>query len=219
LFQSDTILTNSEWTSQRIYEHYGYSSEIVYPPIADSEFCNTPWEKRESGFLSIGRIEPSKNILQNIRAIRSLRESGYDVHLHIIGPRGNRDYFEKVKNEASKDNFILLDGELSRENLVNMMCTHKFGLQGRMETFGIVIAEMKSAGIIPFVPDKGGQLDIIGSNSNLMYSTKEELNNKIESLLDNPKKIDKIRRHLSQSPDFSKDNFKHRLNKIINRNL
>lgn len=218
LFQGDTILTNSEWTSQRARECYGCSSEVVYPPVASEEFYEVPWTERGSGFVSIGRIEPSKNILENIEILSKIRQLGHEVHYHIVGPPGDKTYHERIKEESQKYDYIHLEGEVSREELIDLICTHRYGIHGKnQEHFGMAVAEMVAGGMIPFVPDDGGQCDVVGSCAELIYSSAEEAVEKIHSLLLRPEKARQVRDRIINQEKFSRDKFKQNFKYTVNK--
>lgn len=218
LFYGDIILTNSEWTSQRIREYYGCSSKVVHPPVAVNQFHKVPWEERESGFVSIGRIEPSKNILENIEILLEIRQLGHEVHYHIVGPSGDKTYYERVKEESQKYDYIHLEGEVSREELIDLICTHRYGIHGKnQEHFGMAVAEMVAGGMIPFVPDDGGQCDVVGSCAELIYSSPEEAVEKIHSLLLRPENAKQIRHRIINQEKFSRDKFKQGVKYYVNK--
>lgn len=210
-----TIVTNSEWTADRVEDVYDVRPTVIYPPVAVEEFDPVPWEERERGFVTIGRIEPSKRILRMIRIVSRLREHGYDVHLHIIGPTTFDDYGEQVRKAASQRDFIHLEGELPRQELVELICTHKFGLHGKEnEHFGITVAELVAGGAIPFVPDSGGQREIVGHSSSLCYSDEDAAVQKIRAMLDDEDKEGTVR---SMLPDMSANYGQSRFQNEIRR--
>jgi len=218
LISKDTILTNSGWTSERILECYDCSSEVVYPPVAVEEFYDVPWEQRESGFVSIGRIEPSKNILRNVEIISEVRRRGHDIHYHIVGPPGDNSYYERVVEASQKHDYIHLEGKVSRGKLVDFVCTHRYGIHGKSrEHFGIAVAEMVAGGMIPFVPDGGGQCEIVGSCPKLIYGSTDEAAEEIHTFMTQPEKAKQIRNQIISTIPFTRDGFKNTLRTYISK--
>jgi len=216
LIREDTILANSEWTDKRVRECYGCTSQIIYPPVAVDEFYEVPWEQRESGFVSIGRVEPSKNILRNIEIISKVRNRDHDIHYHIVGPPGDDSYYKKVEEVSQEYDYIHLEGVVSRDVVIGLICTHRYGIHGKdREHFGMVVAEMVIGGMIPFVPDEGGQCDIVGGHTDLIYSSTEDAVEKIHSLLRHSSKAKQVRDRATLSRKFGSSEFKEKISNVI----
>ncbi|WP_227375270.1 glycosyltransferase family 4 protein [Haladaptatus halobius] len=214
---SNMLLANSDWTANAFYEAYGIRPNTVYPPVHTARFTPLPWEEREPGFLTIGRIGPSKRILKNIDIITQLRERGHNVHLHIIGPTTDGEYCERVKRRSTKLDFIHFEGAVEYEILTDLITKHRYGLHGRpYEHFGIVVAEMAAGGMIPFAPDSGGQREILNENADLLYASPADAINKIDAVLGDSVRIMKLRDELSStSQRFNRDRFKNEIRDII----
>jgi glycosyltransferase involved in cell wall biosynthesis len=84
------------------------------------------------------------------------------------------------------------------------------------EHFGIAVAEIVKAGAIPFVPNDGGQIEIVKENQNLVYNNKKEAVEKITNILKSPslqKNLhEEIREH---GKNFSEKKFKEEIKKIV----
>jgi len=215
--QDDVFLANSQWTADPLDEYYNTRPRVLYPPIDASAFDGQKWSQRESGFLSIGRIHPTKNILQNIEIIAELHSRGHDVHLHIIGSVDSREYYRAVVDEADRYDFIHLEGELSFDTLTDMICSHKYGIHGMPEEhFGMVIAEMVSGGMIPFVPNGGGQVEIVNKNESLIYDSPDEAVEKIDNVLLNTEVQRELRSELEKMKTaFTKDRFQQEIRDVV----
>ncbi len=188
-FRNGKIVANSEWTADYVQRLHGFHPDVIYPPVNTKQFKPTPeWSSREEGFAMVGRIHPSKNILQGIRIVDELVSRGHDIHLHIVGVAGkDTAYVDTVREHAEAKDYLFYEGDLSRENLITLLNTHKFGLHTMLgEHFGIAVAEMVAAGMIPIVPNNGGQNEIIGYNSNLVYENENDAIHKVEQILQKP---------------------------------
>ena len=76
-----------------------------------------------------------------------------------------------------------LPGGISRDQLLSLMNQYKYGINGALdEHFGISVAEMVKAGCIVFVPNGGGQTEIVGTPE-LIYNGVEDAVAKITSVL------------------------------------
>jgi glycosyltransferase involved in cell wall biosynthesis len=219
--QSSVLLANSNWTAKAFDDAYGIRPKTVYPPVHTARFTPTSWENRENGFLTIGRVGPSKRILENIEVISRLRERGHDVHLHIVGPTTDGEYCEQVKRRSTELEYIHFEGAVDYEIMTDLITEHKYGLHGRpYEHFGIVVAELAAGGAIPFVPDSGGQREILQRNSALLYDSVDDAVEKIDAVLSNPALAADLREDLSSSADrFGRERFKETIREIVTKTL
>lgn len=186
--RESTVLSNSGWIADVFQDAYGVRPEVVHPPVDTRGFeeCERPWSEREPGFVTIGRLARYKNVLENVEILDRVRERGHDVHLHLVGPGYDDEYAREVKRAASQREYVHVEGEVSREELVELVCQHCYGLHGkRHEHFGMAVAELVAGGTVPFVPDNGGQREIVGSDR-LTYNTVEEAVEQIDRVLSDP---------------------------------
>lgn len=216
-FNPERLLTNSEWTAKLIRDLYGRRPEIVYPPVDTEGFDGVPWADRENGFVSVGRVSPDKNILRNIEIIKRVRQRGHDVHLHVIGPAGDHDYFERVVGETSDHEYLHLDGAMTRDQLVSTLSRHRYGLHGKdNEHFGMSVAEFAAGGLIPFVPDSGGQRDIVRQRPEVTYDTVAEAVEKIERVISDPNLQSDLRSDIVETGSrFGRERFRDRIRDVV----
>ncbi|MFC7114610.1 glycosyltransferase [Natronoarchaeum sp. GCM10025703] len=214
--ESDCLVSNSKWTAKMVEKAYNVDSKVVYPPVVPPKDSKS-FEKREDGFICIGRIYPSKNIKKIIKMIKSVRETGYDTHLHIIGPESSTQYNQEIKNRVSKYDWVSLEGKLDRSELNNALISHKYGIHGRQyEHFGIAVAEMAMSGTIPFVPRSGGQTEIVNESNLLTYENPEEAVRNITTVMSNNDLQKDLLSQLNRSSEqFSRENFKKDIRKIV----
>lgn len=210
-------LVNSNWTGSMVKSAYDIICQTVYPPVP-TDFPDIPWDKRENGFVCVGKLLPKKKIEKVIKIIGMVREKGWDVHLHIIGPPGeDKAYVERIKDLCVENSsWIFLEGALPRQDLVKLVSKHKFGIHGfEYEHFGIAIAEMVKAGCIVFVPNGGGQVEIV-NDPRLIYQNEEEAVKKICEVLSNPSLETVLRKRLGLNAErFSVDNFMESVKKKV----
>jgi glycosyltransferase involved in cell wall biosynthesis len=109
----NVTLVNSEFTGRQFREVHGDQTITLYPP-AIGEFAEVPWEQRENGFLTIGRISPEKRIECAIDILNRVRAAGIDVHLHLVGVPDDDAYTNFVRGPGARQFCV---GLPSRESL------------------------------------------------------------------------------------------------------
>ena len=171
-----TYVANSEWTARAVESIYNTRPQVVYPPVPSIE-DSQPWSQRQDGIVVLGRIAPDRNVLQVIELIDTIRQRGYDLHLHLVGSTGRayRSYRKRVQSAAEKRSYVLLETDVSRDRLEELLCTHRYGLNLRAdESFGIAVAEYVSAGMLAFAPAAGGQQEILADTPQQLFASLEE---------------------------------------------
>jgi glycosyltransferase involved in cell wall biosynthesis len=218
-----TLLANSEWTATSVESRYGVRPRVVYPPVDVSALraASRPWESREHGFVAVGRLSPEKNVERSIRIVSALRSRGRDVHLHIVGPGGETEYGTRIRRRADATDGIHFEGELPRQELLDLLGSHRYGLHGmRAEHFGMVVAEFAAAGALPFVHDSGGQVEIVDGREELCYGGTADAVERIEGLLENPERQREIGRQLSTEVErFGRERFRAEIRGVVSTAL
>ena len=214
--RKNMTLVDSHWAGELTYRHYGLRCRTVYPPVT-GEFDPVPFQDRSNGFVCIGRIVRDKQLEKIIQIIQKTRERIPDVHLHIIGKESDRFYYQKIAAISKKHtDFIHFDGVVSAEQKTEILSHHKYGIHGkRNEPFGIAVAEMVKAGLIVWVPDGGGQVEIV-NHDDLIYKTEEEAVAKIENVMESVDKQKMLLKHLEkQAGKFSSMIFMSEIKSIV----
>jgi glycosyltransferase involved in cell wall biosynthesis len=170
--KQNVTLVNSNWTGEKVRERHGIASITLYPPVPGN-FPDSPWQDKEDGFVCIGRIAPEKELDKIIDIIAAVRACGHAVHLHIIGTADNPSYHRHIRRRASQNAaWLFLNENLSREELVQLVSRHRYGIHGMTEEhFGMAVAEMVRGGCLVFVPHGGGQVEIVGNEERLLYES------------------------------------------------
>lgn len=202
-------LTNSRWTAAWVERVYGVEARVLYPPVL-TDFPPVPWNSRENGFVLVARVVPEKRIEVAIEILREVRKLGQDVHLHVLSGVHEAPYLAALQRATAGEGWVHWEERLPRAEYVRLLATHKYGIHPRRnEQFGIGVAEMVVAGVIPFVPATGGQAEIVGYDSRLTYSSKEEAVTKIVDLLNRPVEQHAVRKRLSGlATQFGVEQFK-----------
>jgi glycosyltransferase involved in cell wall biosynthesis len=201
-------LVNSRWTAGMYYTAYGRAARVVYPPVM-ANFPDIAWEDREDGFVIVGRLVPEKQVERAIAILAKVRDEGFPVHLHITAGRGDPAYIRKIRRLGATRPWVHLEPDLDRAELALLVATHRYGIHARAnEHFGIAVAELLAAGCIPFVPDRGGQLEIVGESPELAFGDDEDAMRKICAVLAHPQRQVDLRTRLRHRvADFSESRF------------
>jgi glycosyltransferase involved in cell wall biosynthesis len=217
--KQNLTLANSNWTAGQVKRLLGIDARTLYPPVVDSG-AGVPWEKRQTAFLSIGRISPEKEYERSMRILARVRRRVPDLTLTIVGTwdRHVRRYFNYLQRQAATlGPWIQFRQNLSREELQALLASHRYGIHAmREEHFGMAAAEMVRAGMIVWVPRGGGQMEIVGDEPALLFDSEEEAADKILSVLLNPAEQQRLRDHLAQQGTrFGTDRFIREVRTIV----
>ena len=178
------LLANSSWMAGVVQDAYGERPDVVNPPVDTRGFDGLPWEERERGFVTVGRLARYKNVEDTIRIVDGVRGRGHDVHLHVVGPAYDETYAREIRAMADRREYVELEGELTRDELVDVIGRHRYGLHGkRHEHFGMAVAEFVAGGAVPFVPGDGGQREIVDGRDVQLYHTVGEAVEQVDRVL------------------------------------
>jgi glycosyltransferase involved in cell wall biosynthesis len=214
-WKRNLTVANSEWTRDLLRERFGVASDIVYPPVAGG-FPAVPWNEREDGFVVIGRLVPEKGVLRVIEILSDVRREK-PVHLHIVGRRERTAYAREVEALCRRNrDWVHLEGEKYGPEKAEFLARHKYGMSGcRNEAFGIAVAEMVKAGSLVWVPDGGGQKEIV-AHPGLVYSGRDHAVSLILAALGEPAAEAALRYHLEARADlFSSGRFAEEMRAIV----
>lgn len=185
-FAGNLTFTNSKWTAAQIRHAHDLSPTILPPPI---HFFRSllPWASREPGFLIIGRLSVEKRVETAFEILSRVRQRGFHVHLHVIGGEDHRRYGMLIRRLARRyGDWIMFEGQVSRGRLEELIVSHRYGIHCMLEEhFGMAAAEMVRGGCVVFVPNGGGQRDIIGE-PRCLYEDADEAVEKICAVLSSP---------------------------------
>ena len=200
--KSNLTLCNSRWTGERIERLLGVQARTVYPPVLDAGDVPA-WSTRTCGFVAMGRISPEKEYERVIRIVARVRESAPSVTLTIVGTYDARSaayYRSLVALAQSLDpsgSWFSISRDLSRADVRTLLTTTRYGIHGmREEHFGMAPAEMVRAGMVVWVPDGGGQVEIVGKASELRYADEDDAVNKILDVMQQPAEERRLREYL-----------------------
>jgi glycosyltransferase involved in cell wall biosynthesis len=216
-WERNLTLANSQWSARLCEERFGISATVLYPPLCQ-DISEPPREcHREPGFVALGRISPEKRLDLAMDILAGVRKLGHDVHLHIAGGADDRTYEASLRRRARElGSWIAFEGPVQGDAKRALLSGHRFGIHARSnEAFGIAVAELAAAGCVTFVPDGGGQTEVVNSQD-LVYSSPEAAIAKIDRVLGDPALEGRLRFHLSAgSARFSTDAFMSQTRAIV----
>lgn len=179
----DLMLAVSPWVSRLLKKKFSVDAPVLHSPVP-GEFHPPPWEKKQLGFVCMGRLSPEKRIEDVIAILEGVRNRGHDVHLHIVGEGNSGAYVDKIRALAEKRaSWVHMEGKLVGSSKVKILEKHRFGIHAcHGDAFPGVLIEMMKAGCVVWAHGSGGQRDILKADS-LLYSSIEAAVDKIHAVL------------------------------------
>lgn len=227
----DVIIANSQFTRSWIRRLWGRDAVVVYPPVRQI----SPGEKAPL-ILSVGRFfadqaAHSKKQFEMVRAFRRLVDQGLSGwEYHLVGgcaPEHQR-YLDRVRAEA-RGLPVVFHINAPRAELEKLCAKasvfwHATGLgedeqkhPHRFEHFGITTVEAMSAGAVPIVIAKAGQVEIVSDGANgLHFTTMTELVERTLSLVGDPDRLSALSAAARQrAAEFAPERFKADFGAVI----
>lgn len=163
-------------------------TKLIYngvPEIKETKFIT---ESNDSviKILFVGRLSKEKGVIEVVKAIKTLKEKGYNnIRLDIWGEGQDKDQVETYINKNQLEKFVEMKG-YSPSNLIPR---HKYDIavmSSPHEAFGRVTVEYMMAGLAVIGYNGGATPEIIKhKESGLLYNSQEELIKYIQLLIEN----------------------------------
>lgn len=152
-------LANSNWTAALVQQLGGQRPDVLYPPIRPQP---TGTDRRAlAGLIAMSRIVPNKRLEDAIAILGRLRAQGHPATLDIVGRAGSR-YARRLIARHRATPGLRFHADADDRTLEELLQRARFGLHCyRHEHFGIAVAEMITAGVLPVVHDSGGVREIV----------------------------------------------------------
>ncbi len=214
--RQNVTVVDSDWMGGLTRAALKLETQTLYPPVPDAA-RNSPWDKREDGFLCVGRIVPEKQVERAMKIVAAVRRELPGIHLHVVGRVGDAAYFRSLRRLArSLGDWIAFEIEVPAARKAEILASHKYGIHGKEnEPFGITVAELVKAGCLVWVPRGGGQVEIVAHDS-LTYSGIEDGAARILSVLKDEGRQADLRAHLaSRASLFSLGRFESEVKRIV----
>lgn len=203
----DVLLAYSGWLARIIERKERVRCGVLYPPVS-GVWADTVLDTGNDDFVCIGRISEEKRLERVFEILRRVRIRGHEATLHLIGGFGANIYAEKIKAQARRLSWVVLEGSVSDERKREVLRSCRYGIHGAEgEGFGIAVAEMLKAGCIPFASAEGGPAEILGHEA-LLFRGDDDAVEKINAVLSDEPFRRELRTHLHrQAEKFSAENF------------
>jgi len=179
------LLANSAWTADVVEEIYRERPAVCHPPV--DPIPGRDWVDRDHGVLVLGRVAPDKRALAAVDVVDRLRDRGHDLTCHVVGsaPPAYREYVERVERAAAARSHVTLETDVSRERVLDLLGRYRYGLNvKRTEHFGMAVAEYVAAGVLPFAPHDGGQVDVLDGDERLLFDGDDDAVDLIADAID-----------------------------------
>lgn len=154
-------------------------------------------QKTEIRLITVGRLIKLKGQEWGIRAVKILRDKGYNVRYNIVGDGDEFDHLSALVNSLDLDEYVHLTGKQNQDQIRDLLqqsqiylMTSTYDHLGRRETQGVVTAEAQSCGLPVCAFRSGGVPFTIEEDKTGFLSSEndyEEMASKIERLIINPK--------------------------------
>ena len=140
----------------------------VIPNGINPDFFNIENNEIEYRLLTVGGIEPRKDLLSILKAIELVKMHIPHVKLHIVGRIRKKIYYESlieyIKNNDLSEN-IIFKHEIDNESLKKEFSECSvFVFPSLEESFGIVLAEAEASGKPVIASNIGGIPDVVDDN-------------------------------------------------------
>lgn len=217
--RNNITITNSHWTAQRYRcALKAPVHSVIYPPPLGVAKPGIEGARREA-FISIARIDRSKNWPILIKIIEQVRARGHDVSLTLAGSRYDDGLLAEIQREVEQNReWLNLYLNQPRDVLDRLMAEHRYAIHGMVdEHYGMAVAELVLAGCLTFVHDSGGQVEIV-SQPQARYKSIEEAVDKIDALLSSPERREALAQSQAENrSNLTRERFIEKLNLFLDR--
>jgi len=152
-------LANTRWTAAMMRRDGACAHAVLYPPIDAAP--PPPGLRDPHHILALGRIVPAKRLPDAVAICDALRALDHPVTLQIMGRGGGRS-LRQLRHLARARPWLTLSTNATDADRATALSRATLGLHCcRGEHFGIAVAEMIGAGILPLVHDSGGVCELV----------------------------------------------------------
>jgi len=151
--------------------------DLIYPPVPLDSMNNSDEFNKENSIISIGRFDPNKNQISQIKIAQNIPS----LLFYVCGFTPNKQsekYFESCKALIEKNNISnvkLVRNAESRE-LDKLLKLSKFFIHTMHdEPFGLGTVEAIMHGCLPIVHNSGGSAEIVGKKQLLFNDSNDAI--------------------------------------------
>jgi len=180
MMNSSTVVTNSIFSSKAVKLYYPRTDPlIIYPPI-DIDFFSrvVSSDSRENRIVVLGRFNPDKNIELALEVAKVLKGMNTKFEMSIAGNLSKMyypyyNYLRKLIKVNGLSDMVDLKPNVDINDLLTLFGKSKVLFHPTIgEPFGMCIAEAMSAGLVPVVPNFGGNTEFVPESQR--YSNQKE---------------------------------------------
>jgi glycosyltransferase involved in cell wall biosynthesis len=222
--QDYSLLSNSEWTKDKIKKQWNCNCDILYPPC-DINKIKINHKKKKNWVVTLSRFSFFKHLHVALEIAKKLPE----LEFHFIGiartPK-NKLYLNQLKKNATKNCFFHVNVSQKEKNEILKKGKYGLHLTGYkmpldkymlQEHFGIVIAEMMSYGCIIQHYNAGFFPEYVLDKTQTFNDAQECINN-IKFFEKNTNITKKTsEQNFKKSQLYSNENFEKNLKKILDQ--
>lgn len=179
--RSDRLIVPSAFTRDEIVTRYGVSSDriaivpnsvdpgfLVKPTTDDFSRVRSSYGLPASFVLSVGTMQPRKNIPVLVHAFARVRERLPELKLVLVGGKGGHGYDERIDDvirEERLEEAVIFPGYVRQGDMPSVYaCAKALVFPSRYEGFGIPLLEAFSVGT-PVVASEIGPFREVGGDA------------------------------------------------------
>lgn len=184
----DLLISNTDYVKGRLKDFYDLENKtietvhIASPIVRIGSFTEN---KKLSNTISfVGSNFQRKGLLQLIRAVKKLRDSGIYLKILVAGRDKNQRLIEKWMKDNKFDDFVEFKGHLKRDEVIDLIKTSDvFALPSITEAFGLVYLEAMACGVPVIGSKEGGTKELIKDGFNGFLVNPYDINDIAEKIL------------------------------------
>ena len=182
---ADAVIAISECTSKDAVRLYGLDEakiRVIYAAVSPSFHARAPeaislvrrkYGLPDSFILSVGTIEPRKNLTSLLEAYRALKNEGSDCKLVIVGKKGwlYEGFFMRLR-ELGLEQEVVFPGFVPDDDLPALYsAADLFAFPSLYEGFGLPVLEAMACGV-PVVTSNTSSLPEVAGEAALLVDPK-----------------------------------------------
>lgn len=205
------FLFNSCFTKNCYHELYPQvDGRVVYPGVDLKDNTNNQEINSKKSVVTLGRFSRKKRQLEQIQIAGRVPE----LNFHICGfTKEESAYYKKCVAAAKKQDNVFLHPNVTSSKKDKLLQEATYFLHTlRNEPFGITTVEAISAGLIPVVPDSGGQKEIVSVPQYRFSSPREAVSILNQDIAKNGKHVSELTKNIRQ---FSKGEFETKIRQYL----
>jgi glycosyltransferase involved in cell wall biosynthesis len=194
LMENSTVITNSEFSRKAIIDILNngkHEIRVIRPPVDVETFqkkvlYSSREDERKDIILIVCRIHKSKEIENAIKLAKQLKEKRVGDGIKVVGNISSEydwNYYlnlKKMVRNYELEDYITFETNVSLSRLFSIMTRAKVYFHPMIgEHFGMAVVEAMASGLIPVVPNVGGQTEFVPLKYH--FNTIEEAAEKVSS--------------------------------------